>query len=122
MGVPAFLIRDRRNLCNLHNPVFPVPFLQIFVLYCENVRGHLARHADIHQRPEDTFLTRRIRRGFQIPVLYGIFFELIYQVIQTFVLVCYCSKRFPFGCHPSRFKRIRSRYSSAARTSSAVNP
>ena len=43
--------------------------------------------ADVHQGPKDPFLSRRICRGFQIPVLYGVLFELFYQIIQALVLV-----------------------------------
>ena len=96
LRMPASQSGDRRDVFDLHDPVFPVPLPQVFILHREDGRVHHPRHADVHEGPEDPPLIIRIRRGFEIPVLYGIFFELFYQVIKPFILV---HSPFPSSLH-----------------------
>ena len=45
----GYSVFNFRDIADLYNAFFLIPFSQILILYFQNLIRHLFRHADIHQ-------------------------------------------------------------------------
>ena len=63
------------------------PLFKVLILDAQNCGREHLRHADIHKRTKGTPFPGAVRRRVQIFILNGIYFEFLYKIIESLILI-----------------------------------